>query len=104
VTTPSACCSGSASGSTVNDFTITNATTGQQFVYNSALPGAIAIAGGSYAEIDVFKNSIFRNGNLTNLKAGVDELNSEYFSLALGTNSVQIAGCDMDVLWAPAWG
>lgn len=91
------------SGSPCLSFTLQNLTTGIDFVYDSTLPGAIAIAGGSYGEIDTFRNSIFRNGNLTNLKAGVDELNSDYFLLEPGANSIKIVGCDIDVLWQNAW-
>jgi len=94
---------GVTSGSSCSGFTLQNLTTGIDFVYDSTLPGAIAIAGGSYGEIDTFRNSIFRNGNLTNLKAGVDELASDYFLLETGANSIKIVGCDVDVLWQNAW-
>lgn len=84
-------------------FTLTNITTGLQFVYDSTLPGAAAIGAGSYAEIDTFRNTIFLNGSGANLKAGVDELNSDYWGLATGANSVTITGASVDVLWADAW-
>ncbi len=85
-------------------FTLTNLTTGIQFVYDSTLPGAVAIGGGDYAEIDTFRNTIFLNGSGANLKAGVDELNSDYWSLIVGGNLVSITGANVTVLWAPAWG
>ena len=66
--------------------------------------GADSIAGGSYAEIDTFRNTIFLNGSGANLKAGVDELSSEYFGLRVGENEIAIDGASVDVLWAPAWG
>lgn len=93
------------SGGSVSDFTITNTSTGQQFVYSDSLPGAIPIpAGGHWAEINTFRNTIYLDGDSSDLKAGVDELNSEYFVLQVGTNNIVIDGCDMDILWAPAWG
>ncbi len=96
---------GVVSPSSVSTFTITNVTTGQQFVYDDSLPGAVPIsAGGFWAEINTFKNTIYLNGNLTNLKAGVDEVNSEYPVLEVGNNLISITGCDMDILHAPAWG
>ncbi len=89
----------------VHTFTIQNLTTGEQFVYDDSLPGASPIsAGGHYAEINTFANTIFLDGDGANLKAGVDELNSEYLSLPIGSSVIQIDDCDMDILWAPAWG
>lgn len=85
-------------------FTLENLTTGVQFVYDANLPGAVAIGGGDYAEIDTFRNTIFLNGNGANLKAGVDQLNSDYWALVVGENDVTITGADVTVLWAPAWG
>ncbi len=89
------------SGST---FTLENVTTGIEFNYNNALPGALAISGADYAEIDTFRNTIFLNGNGANLKAGVVELSSDYWSLVTGGNTVGITGADVDILWAPAHG
>jgi hypothetical protein len=95
------------SGSAVNDFTIT-VTKGAvvvQFVYSSAFPGAVPIsAGGHYAEITCFANTIYLDGSGANLDAGIDQLNSEYPQFPIGTFDVQIDGCDCDVLWAPAYG
>jgi len=90
----------------VNSFTITvtQGTDVQQFVYNDGFPGAVPIsAGGHYAEIDTFGNTIYLDGDGANLKAGVGELNSEYPVFPTGSFDVQIDGCDMDVLWAAAW-
>lgn len=95
---------GVAGGSSVDDFTISNLTTGIDFVYTSSNPGAIAVAAGSYAEIDTFGNTIYRNGNLTDLAAGISELESDYWPLITGEQTILISGCDMDMLWAPAWG
>lgn len=95
---------GVTAATAVNAFTIENLTTGLQFDYTDALPGAVPIsAGGNYAEIDVFGNTIYLNGDGANLKAGVLELDSEYFPLQIGANNIKITGCDTDVLHAPAW-
>ena len=96
---------GVVSAAAVSAFTIENLTTGEQFVYDDTFPGAAPIsAGGHYAEITTFTNTIYLDGDGANLKAGVDELNSEYFPFEVGSNEIKITGCDMDILWAPAWG
>lgn len=98
---------GAVAATAVNNFTITvtQGTNVVQFVYSDAFPGADPISvGGHYAEINTFANTIYLDGSGANLKAGVDELNSEYMPFPTGSFDVQIDGCDMDVLWAPAWG
>lgn len=85
-------------------FTLTNSTTGQQIVYDATLPGAVAIGGADYVEINTFRNTAYLNGSGANLKAGIDEQNSEYWPLAVGNNTVTITGGDVQILWAPAWG
>jgi hypothetical protein len=96
---------GVTSASAVNDFIIQNLTTGIDFVYSSSNPGASPIsAGGHYAEMDNFRNTIFEDGDGANLSAGITELESDYFPLVTGDNTIVITGCDMDMLWAPAWG
>ena len=85
--------------------TVTQGTDVVQFVYlGNALPGGVSIAASHFAEINCFNNTIYKDGDSSNLKAGVDELNSEYPSFPTGTFDVQIDGCDMDVLWTSAWG
>ena len=85
--------------------TVTQLTDIVQFVYlGNALPGGVSVAANHFAEINCFNNTIYKDGNSSNLKAGVDELNSEYMSFPTGTFDVQIDGCDMDVLWTSAWG
>ncbi len=90
----------------VSDFTITvdNIYGITQFVYSDAFAGAVPIPSGAYAEINAFGNTIYQDGTGADLKAGVDELNSDYPVFATGSNDVQIDGADMVVLWAPAWG
>ncbi len=85
-------------------FVLENLSTGVQFEYNSGLPGAAPIGGGDYAEIDTFRNTIFLNGSGANLKAGVVQLDSDYFALLAGENDITISGASTTVLWAPAWG
>ncbi len=89
---------------TTSAFTITNETTEIQIEYNDGLPGAVAITSPHYAEIATFDNTIYLDGDGANLKAGVMELSSDYFSLVPGENVISIDGADMTVLWAPAWG
>jgi len=78
-----------------NSFTLTNtsvgtATTHPQFKYDGSLPGAMAIAGGDYIEINTFKNTAYRNGNLTNLKPGIVMLSSEFFTIPPGSNTITL--------------
>ncbi len=95
---------GVTSGSPVSAFVIENLTTGQQIVWDESYPGASPIPGGSYAEIATFDNTIYLNGDSTNEKAGIGQLDSEYFPLVPGDNDIAIEGCDMDVLHQAAWG
>lgn len=85
-------------------FTLTNAASALQIVYDSTLPGADTVAFGDYIEINTFRNTAYLNGNGADMKAGIDELSSEYWPLLVGSNSVSITGGNLQVLWAPAWG
>jgi hypothetical protein len=98
-------------GSAVHDFTITltQGPNSVQFVFDDSLPGGPPISASRFAEINTFENTIYQKvteGGVAgaNLKASVDELSSEYMEFPIGTFDIQIDGCDMDVLWAPAWG
>lgn len=84
-------------------FVLENATTGVQITYNDSLPGAVAIGGGDYVEIDTFRNTAYLNGSGANLKAGIDVLVSDFWPLIPFDNDVQVAGADADVLWQAAW-
>lgn len=84
-------------------FTITNTTTGQEIVYDSSRPGAVAIGSGDYAEIDFFQGSIFLNGNGADLVAGLDPLLTDLFTLNPGSQTISITGADVTVLSSPAW-
>lgn len=85
------------------DFTITNDTTGKVIHYDSSQPGASAVAGGHYIEFDCFRNTAYLDGDVANRRAGVDPLVTEFWALELGANTVSCDGCDVDVLWQPAW-
>lgn len=84
-------------------FTLSNLTTGKSLTYDSSLPGASSISGGDYVEIDTFRDTMYRNGNLNNLKPGLDVFTSEFWTLDPGSNSVQITGANVDVLHQAAW-
>ncbi len=66
-------------------------------------PGANAIPGGHYAELDCFGNTFYLDGNQANQDAGISQLESEYFVLVPGDNDITIAGATTDVLWQAAW-
>ena len=91
------------------DFTITNNTVVDddgnplEFVYDSSRPGASAIGGGDYAEIGIFRQTVYLNGNQANLKAGVDPETTDFFYLAPGVNSITMDGADAIFLTNNAW-
>jgi Siphovirus-type tail component, C-terminal domain len=74
-----------------------------QIVYDASLPGAAAIGGGDYVEIDCFRNTVYLNGNQANRKAGIDIEQSDFFPLVVGPNVITISGATADVLWNHAW-
>lgn len=80
-------------------FTISNTTTGEEIVYDSALPGAIPIGGGDYGEIDTFRNTFYLNGDQTNLKPGLVMTDSDFWGLPPGLNALDTDGPDYDVLF-----
>ncbi len=79
-------------------FTLTNTTTGEEIVYNGD-----TVAFGDYAEIDCFRGTVYLNGDEANLINGIDFLNTDFFALVPGNNSVTIAGASCDVLWNDAY-
>ncbi len=91
-----------AGGSPLTDFTLANATTGLNFIWDSSLPGGTAIPAGEYAEIDTFRNVMYLNGDEDNLKAGIDIVNSQFWPLDVGANSIT-TDADARLLWQPAW-
>ncbi len=79
-------------------FTISNAATGEEIVYDGT-----AIGGGDYAEIDCFRGTVYLNGDEANLLNGIDFLNTDFFALVPGDNDVTITGAGCDVLWNDAF-
>lgn len=74
-----------------------------QLVYDSSLPGAIAIPPGHYAEFNNFRNTIYEDGSGANLKPGLDVTASDFFTIGPGGDSLTITGASMDVISASAW-
>jgi hypothetical protein len=60
-------------------FILEDTNTGKQIVYDSSLPGAVAIGGGDYVEIDTFKGTAFLNGSGADLLAGIDPDLTEFW-------------------------
>jgi hypothetical protein len=91
------------------DFTVTNQTlldnVGNMLAitYDSSQTGAVSIAGGSYAEIDTFAETVYLNGDQTNLKPGIVMDQSDFFPIAVGANDLTVIGATADVLWQNAW-
>jgi hypothetical protein len=75
-----------------------------EVVYDSSRPGAVSIAGGHYAELDFFRNTIYLDGSGANLKPGIDSTVLDFFPINPGANSISVAGCDIDLLLNDAWG
>lgn len=87
-------------------FYLVNSTTSQQIAYNTNLPGALPIPGGSYAEIDTFKGTIYMNGSGADLSAGIDPTLSNFdlaFVLIPGANTVDTFNATADYLVNNAW-
>jgi hypothetical protein len=57
-------------------------------LYNGALPGAQSVPGGSYAEIDAFRGTIYLNGDGANLKPGWVATASDLFPIMPGSNDI----------------
>jgi hypothetical protein len=91
------------------DFTITNHDAFDddgnelQFIYDSTLPGASAVPGGEYVELNFFNDTAYLNGDEDNMKAGIDILNSDFFPLVPGDNNLEIVGADMLIKSNNAW-
>lgn len=79
-------------------FLITNELTGQTISYDGTRPGAVAIGGGHFAEIDFFQGSIFLDGDGADLVAGLDPTVTDLFTLAPGAQTIAVTGADVTVL------
>ncbi len=79
-------------------FTISNAQTGEEIVYNGD-----TIAGGHYAEIDCFRGTVFLDGSSSNLLNGINFELTDFFALIPQENDITIGGASCDVLWNDAF-
>lgn len=89
------------------DFALANNTTGLQIAYDESLPGAVAVGPSDYIEIVTFANSVYLNGNGASRKAGILIVDSDFFTLEVGDNHLEITSAGtaptVDVLWQAAW-
>jgi hypothetical protein len=90
-----------------DQFVLTNSTTGEAFIYDDSLPGAVAIPSGHYIEITTFQDSVYLDGDGPSRKAGIDIRNSDFWALEPGDNDVIVTANstapDVDILWQAAW-
>lgn len=92
-------------------FVISNNTSGLSLTYDADLPGAPSIGMGDYAEFDMFRNTVYLNGDGANLKPGIDITVSDFFPLIVGDNEIEMLGngtfssppAETHVLWQNAW-
>lgn len=86
-------------------FQIDNVATGLSFVYDGSRDGAVGIGGGDYAEINMFRGTIFLNGDSTDLIPGVDPALTDFFPITCDPagNEIDATGADIAVLWNRAW-
>ena len=90
-------------------FTITNNTeldddgNPLEIVYDSTLPGAVAIPPGHYVEIDCFRNTAYLDGDVASRMAGIDIQASDFFTISPPGNSITIVGATMDAITASSW-
>lgn len=73
------------------------------FAYDGTRPGAVNIGAGHYGEIVTFHETMYLDGNSTNLKPGIDPEITDYFYLKAGGNRILPVGCDVTMLVNPAW-
>lgn len=83
-------------------FTITHNDLGVSLSYDETLPNAPNIGGGQYIEIDMFRNTAYKNGDQDNCKPGIVLPGSDFFPLFPGTNSIT-TDADVDFLLNNAW-
>jgi hypothetical protein len=96
-----------------DSFTLTNEDALDQngdptsIVYNSGLPGAVAIGPSDYIEINTFENTCYLNGDGPSRKAGIDITASDFWQLVVGDNLIEIDGGTsaptVHILWQSAW-
>lgn len=86
-----------------SSFTLENTTQDLRIIYDASLPGGFGISGGSYVEIDTFRNTAYIDGNMANAKPNIDMERSDFWSLTPGVNTINMTGADVDILWNNAW-
>lgn len=74
-----------------------------EVLYDSTRPGALAVAGGHFAEIDFFRGTIYLDGSGVSLIAGIDPTLSDFWHLVPGSNTITISGAGATILWNNAW-
>lgn len=90
-------------------FTITNNTqldddgNPLEIIYDSTLPGAVAIPAAHYVELNCFKNTAYLDGDVASRMAGIDIQASDFFQIQPGGSSITITGAGMDLISADAW-
>ncbi len=72
-------------------------------IYDSGLPGGVAIPSGHFVEVNFFTGSAFLDGSGANRKAAVDLRFSEFFPLVPGDNNLSIFGASATILSNGAW-
>jgi len=74
-----------------------------EIVYDSTLPGAVAIPSGHTVEINTFKNTAYLDGNVASRIAGIDIQASDFFQIPPPGASITISGAAMNAITADAW-
>lgn len=86
------------------DLTITNETTigGDPATITLAFTG-LGLDGGSYLEIDTFKETAFENGNEADWGGALVFETSDFIWLPPGDSEISVDGGDAHMLWQNAW-
>lgn len=71
--------------------------------YDSSLPGAQAIPGGSWASFDFFRNTCYMNDDQANLLPGIDPTVSDFFPMIPGENIINMTALFVHVLMQDAF-
>jgi hypothetical protein len=74
----------------------------KSLIYDASLPGAQVVNSGHYAEIDMFRGTIFLDGNSADLTAGLDPTLTDFWSIKPGSNDIT-SDTPCDMLWNPSW-
>ncbi len=75
-----------------------------KIIFDADLPGAVSVGPTDYIEFGFFRNTAYLNGNSTNMKAGINLQDSDYWPLIPGDNVIEIAGAPSALVkWQSAW-